>query len=357
MNDSNTPKLGVIEGFFGRSWSGQERTGYAQFLAQNNYQFYIYAPKSDSYLRKNWHNNWPAAEFATMQQVRATYREHGIQFGIGLSPFEIYRNPSRTQRALLHQKIRHLNELEPDILCLLFDDMRGDLPELAPIQCELVQQVAELSTAKQIIFCPTYYSFDPILEKVFGQRPPDYWSIIGEHLNPKIDIFWTGEQVCSSHHTPEHLQAVADLFQRKPFLWDNYPVNDGAVKSKHLHLRALHTDAHKLTHHLAGHAVNPMNQPWLSRIPLVSLGQAYRSNTPLPSLHSVCAQLCGVQLADYLVADIELLQDVGLAKLTSGQLDYLLPRYQPLAAQSAYAKEVCDWLLGEYAFDPACLTD
>ena len=46
--------------------------------------------------------------------------------------------------------------------------MRGDIPNLANLQIDYMHQVAELSTAKRIIFCPTYYSFDPVLEKVFG---------------------------------------------------------------------------------------------------------------------------------------------------------------------------------------------
>jgi hyaluronoglucosaminidase len=36
---------GVIEGFFGRPWTWQARADYATFLGQNDYQYYIYAPK------------------------------------------------------------------------------------------------------------------------------------------------------------------------------------------------------------------------------------------------------------------------------------------------------------------------
>ena len=39
--------LGVIEGFFGQSWSWLARNHYAQWLPAHGYGFYIYAPKAE----------------------------------------------------------------------------------------------------------------------------------------------------------------------------------------------------------------------------------------------------------------------------------------------------------------------
>jgi hyaluronoglucosaminidase len=352
------PPLGVIEGFFGRSWSWQERAEYAPFLAANGYQFYIYAPKNDHYLRRQWQQPWPAEEFQALQQLRTAYAQQGLDFGLGLSPFELYRQPDQAQRAALIARIAQINALHIDILCLLFDDMRGDLPGLAEIQAELVHLAAEYSNARRIIFCPTYYSYDPVLEKVFGTRPDHYWADLGARLDPTIDVFWTGEKVCSPGYAPTHLEEVAAMLRRKPFLWDNYPVNDGAIKAKHLHLRPYDTGHTQLGEYVAGHCVNPMNQPWLSRIPLNTLPRAYRDSpyTPDHVFVEACQQICATPLADYLIEDIELLQDAGLGAITEVQKHYLLERYQPLCAHPC-AVEICDWLQGAYAFDPACLTD
>ena len=86
--------LGIIEGFFGRSWSWQERKNYAKFLALNAFDFYIYAPKSDTHLRKQWQKNWDNPQREELQQLRASYRTENINFGVGLSPHEIYLNNS-----------------------------------------------------------------------------------------------------------------------------------------------------------------------------------------------------------------------------------------------------------------------
>lgn len=360
LSDKHIPALGLIEGFFGRSWSWQERSDYAAFLATAGYQFYIYAPKNDGYLRKHWQQDWPAAEFNALRRLREDYRAQGVRFGVGLSPYEIYCNPDRDQRATLTHKLTRINELEPDILCLLFDDMRGDLPGLAQIQCELVKQAAEITNAQRLIFCPTYYSFDPVLEKVFGQRPQNYWQNLGSGLDKSIDIFWTGPKVCSMEYPTTHLQEVSALLERKPFLWDNYPVNDGAVKSKLLHLRAFGESHGQLAPHIAGHAVNPMNQPWLSRIPLLSLPRAYRDRgtyNPQQAFEDACSRVCSPALAEALLTDVSLFQDTGLGQLDSYRQQQLQKRYQTWAHNQPCAQEVCDWLAGLYAFDPACLTE
>ena len=358
-NKNHTTPLGIIEGFFGRSWSWEDRKRYAQFLALNEYSFYIYAPKSDKNLRTNWQQDWPADVKKQLRDLRQTYRAANVQFGIGLSPHEIYLDNNNDQRELLNQRIKQINQLEPDILCILFDDMRGDIHGLAQIQIDIAHQAATISNAKKIIFCPTYYSFDPVLERVFGAMPENYWQTFAQQLDKSIDIFWTGEKVCSAHYSTEHLAQVSELIGRKPFLWDNYPVNDGAIKSNLLQLRAFDQSHSQLADKVAGHAINPMNQPWLSQIPLASLPLAYRERenySPVTAFTNICKNLCSDELATQLQRDIVQLQDIGLKKLTPQERHALQVTYQQFN-QSPYAQEIIAWLNDEYLFDPACLTE
>ncbi len=359
MQSTNSTPLGIIEGFFGRPWSWQARADYARFLAAEGYQFYVYAPKSDVCLRRSWAQDWSQSKWAELKALREVYRQYRVDFGIGLSPFEIYLEPGDQTRRKLRDKIAALNKLQPDILCLLFDDMRGDLPQLAHQQIELVKVAADTTNAKRIIFCPTYYSFDPILEQVFGSRPAGYWEQLGKELDSALDIFWTGPKVCSGSFPAAHLRHVTELLQRRPFLWDNYPVNDSARLSNHLHLRAFGEDRAQLNGLLAGHAANPMNQPYLSQIPLTTLSRAYRGGQgydPAQALIGACHQLCEPELARQLLKDLPLLQDIGLNGFTAEDQKDLQESYRPFINQSDCARELLDWLAGEYAFDPACLT-
>jgi hyaluronoglucosaminidase len=359
MNNNCATPCGIIEGFFGRSWDWDTRKKYAAFLAPNKYNFYIYAPKSDKHLRKLWQEDWPVDEKKALLELRQAYRTAGVQFGIGLSPHEIYLDAAHSRRAQLDQRIRQINQLEPDILCILFDDMRGDFPRLAQIQTDIAHQAAAISNAKKIIFCPTYYSFDPVLEKVFGTMPENYWQTFAQRLDKSIDIFWTGEKVCSPNYPDEHLMQITDLIGRKPFLWDNYPVNDGAVKSNLLQLRAFDKGHGLLANKVAGHAVNPMNQPWLSRIPLASLPLAYREKenySASAAFANICNDFCGEAMAKQLHHDIHQLQDRGLKSLDIAEREALRATYQHFH-DNPYAEEIVAWLNNEYQFDPACLTE
>lgn len=356
--NKTSPYLGLIEGFFGRSWSFAARYDYAEFLQNNGYHFYIYAPKNDPYLRKVWQEDWPPEIFAQFQNLVRHYQSLNLDFGLGLSPFEIYKNYDRSARQSLKTKITRLNQLGIDMLCLLFDDMRGDVPDLAQIQIQIIRDALHLTTAKKVIICPTYYSFDPVLEKVFSAMPKDYFQDLAEGLPLDVDIFWTGPKVCSQEYSASHLKEVTQLLGRKPFLWDNYPVNDGIKICKFLHLKAFENRPASLAELTAGHAANPMNQPWLSRIPLYSPPRSYAQGLrydPQETLQEALKKMCEKKLSRQILKDIDMLNTQGLDNIDPLKNNQLIQQYK--RTDSPYAKEIIAWLRGEYSFDSACLTD
>ncbi len=366
MNSSSTytspPYLGVIEGFFGRSWTYKERYDYAGFLKNSGYQFYIYAPKSDPYLRKSWQQNWPEDTANDLRSLIEHYHSQSLDFGFGLSPFEIYRNYDAKAQKTLEGKVVQLNSYNVDILCLLFDDMRGDVPDLAKTQIRITKDVLAKTTAKRIIMCPTYYSFDPVLEKVFGKMPNRYLEELGEGLPQEIGLFWTGPKVCSDKYPQDHLIKVQKLLKRKPFLWDNYPVNDGAKMCKHLHLNAFDNRSNNLEQLTSGHAVNPMNQPYLSRIPLQTLPMSYaqddnyQANTALKeSLEQNFGNSSDNVEALQIEKDIRSFQTKGLDQLKESEIEQFIEKYSHF--DSPFSAEIVAWLNNEYAFDTDCLTD
>jgi hypothetical protein len=355
----SVPFLGVIEGFFGRSWSWAERTALAPFLRTHGYSFYIYAPKDEPFLRKRWSEPCPEERLTALASLFSTLKSSGVQRGVGLSPYEAYRDYDSGARASLREKVTVLNALSLDILCVLFDDMRGDVPALAETQIRILGDIREVSTAPRIIFCPTYYSYDPIIERCFGPMPKDYLEDLGRGLDSSIDLFWTGEKVMSSAYPEPHLKEIAERMRRKPFLWDNYPVNDSKRASPFLFLKAFENRGPHLTALTSGHAANPMKQPWLSQIPLASLalnyGDSGRYDRDVATV--VCAkQVCGEEVGGLLAQDISLFHDVGLEALNDEQKRYLRARYEP-RNDDPFCREVVRWLDNGYEFDPACLTE
>lgn len=350
--------IGVIEGFFGKQWDWEVRCNYAQFLKNNSYDFYIYAPKADRHLRKDWRQDWSNAHWQELIQLGYIYHQAGLKWGIGFSPFEIYLNYDVQAIKDLEDKIRYLNHLRLDMLAVLFDDMRGDCREISKIQVDIVHRIAELSNAKTFIMCPTYYTYDPILDKLFGEKPDNYLQTLGKALDPVIDVFWTGPEVCSKSYPESHLKEVGELLGRQPFIWDNYPVNDGAKISQYLHLKAFENRPYQMSELVSGHAVNPMNQAHLSQIPLMTLTMSYQrqnSYSPSDAFLEAVERLCPAELAHALVEDVSLFQDYGLEQLPTNIRQYLTKKYE--AFDSPYAREVLQWLKGEYIFSPECLTD
>jgi hypothetical protein len=223
------------------------------------------------------------------------------------------------------------------------------VPQLAERQAAIVMQAAERGVASRLLCCPSYYSDDPVLDRAFGQRPERYLESLGRLLDPAIEIMWTGEEVCSREYSPGHLARVAEQIGRKPFLWDNYPVNDGPRMSQHLHLRAFTGRPAAIGEHLAGHAVNPASQPWLSLAPAVTLAMSYAQGDAYEygaAFDEAAADLYGPDLARRLRIDLLSFQDRGRDRIAPERRAELRKIYARFGHPAA--DEVVAWLEGLY---------
>lgn len=343
-----TVELGIIEGFYGKPWTWSEREETAVYLAPHGYQFYHYAPKADLYLRRRWQEPHPAEEAGGLTGLSRRCRSLGMRFGVGLSPYEIYLDFNENVRDALTRKLAFLDEIGIDDLAILFDDMRGDVATLAERQAEIAHWISERSSATRLLVCPSYYTDDPILDRIFGKRPENYLEDLGRLLDPAIEILWTGEEVCSREFSPGHLARVSAQLGRKPFIWDNYPVNDGPRMSQFLHLRGFTGRPAGMAAHIAAHGVNPASQPVLSRIPALTLVDSYRLGDGYEygrALENAAVAVLGAEFARLIVSDLLLLNDSGLDRL-GGAAEKLRARYA--AIDHPGAGEIVGWLDGAY---------
>lgn len=402
MEAENKFKTGLIEGFYGAPWSWVERNDMIDFLSGNGYSYYIYAPKADRKLREDWHLEWNSKEFEEVSAFREKCRDKGIEFGIGLSPFELYFNWNDEGKDLLRKKIADINKLEPEILWILFDDMQGDRDNMASIQVEITHFIKSLSCSKKVAMCPTYYSFDPVLKALFGYMPTNYLDDLGNQLDKDVDIIWSGPVVCSKEITADHLKEVSGILKRKPLLWDNYPVNDSPRLTPFLHLDGFKNRTREIKKICSGHTINPMVQPYLSQLPLATLSDFYLDDSydVSKSTEKHGKRLFGDDLWDVLKDDIDsfenrgvgsgkhpevldtwtdaiegakyfdLLNEVEKSKLiqdrkefnrvmanslTVNEIKGLIAKYEAFTCK--YSKEVIDWLKGKYSFDPEILNN
>ena len=346
----STPELGVIEGFFGRPYSWDERTDMVRALGPAGYGFYLYAPKADGHLRRRWREPYPDAELEALAGFAAICRQAGVRFGVGLSPYELFVDFDAPSKADLAAKLAQLDALGLDDLGIFFDDMKGDLPALAATQVEIVHWIAGRTRADRLIVCPSYYTDDPVLDRVFGQRPANYLEDLGAGLDPAIQLMWTGEEVCARQFSPGHLARVAEQMRRKPFLWDNYPVNDGPRMSRHLHLRAFTGRPAAIAGEIAAHAINTASQAVLSRIPALTLAESYAAGEAYEyaaAFRRAAAEVLGPDLAEAVERNLLSLEDAGLDGLSDERKAALRARFAAFGHPAA--AEIVDWLDGAFA--------
>lgn len=350
---ATVPLRGIIEGFYGTPWPMSARLSYASWLSQLGLNCYLYAPKADPFLRRAWHDHWPPAQWRDLRRLAAEYRAAGVAFGVGLSPFSLYADYSPTQRRRLRDKIERLNTLEAPLLAILFDDMPGEQVDLAARQADIVADCLEWTCAGRLLVCPTFYSADPVLERVFGARPLDYWAELGAALPGEVDVFWTGDRVCAETLRGSEVTEINARLQRPVTLWDNYPVNDGAARSRHLYLAPPpDRDAAGLVEATRGHLCNGMNQPWLSLPAIAGLAALY---DPTLDASAWLSTTLGAATSARLQEDAALFCAQTREELLASRGSALLHDYAGLDTPAA--REVVAWLRGDYVFDPACLTD
>jgi hyaluronoglucosaminidase len=343
------PRLGLIEGYYGRPWSWAERTETMTFLADHGYRFFLYAPKADPFLRRRWRETHPPDQGEALARFARRCEHLGVAFGVGLSPFEIYRAFDVEAKAALADKLAWLDSIGVRRLAILFDDMRGDIAGLAHKQADILHWVGQRARADRVIVCPTYYSDDPALDLYFGDRPANYLGDFGAALDPAIDIFWTGPEVCSREISPGHLDRVAGQLGRAPLLWDNYPVNDGPRMSPFLHLRGFTGRPAAIAGRIAGHAVNPGLQPVLSRIPALTLWECYEKGEGYDygaALIRAARAVLGSDLAADVVRRVSVIQDTGREGLGEAGRARLRARFA--ASDHPGAREIVAWLDGAW---------
>jgi len=350
--------LGLIEGFYGRRWTADDRLETIRKIAELGYRYFVYAPKGDACLRRSWADTWSASETAQIKKMSIELERASMTWGAGLSPLGLLGEFRGSKRQQFRDKIRYLDDFGAGLLVLLFDDMQREFTDMAERQAEIVHEALAASNARHLLVCPSYYSTDPVLETVFGAMPEGYIETFGALLPEQAGVFWTGSKVCSSDYDPQELHEISARFGRPLALWDNYPVNDGARMSRFMHIGPFTGRPASLRDQLCAHFVNPMNQCRASDIPLATLAAIYRDGDrydPDSAWSEAAKRYLGREGAAWLAEVRPLLQSVGLDGLDAEQTRRL--RDGAHRFNSAIAREILDWLDGGYAFDPACLTD
>ncbi|MGO0060183.1 protein O-GlcNAcase [Brevibacillus fluminis] len=267
---------GVIEGFYGKPWTHEERVDMLAFLGRHRFNAYFYAPKDDLYLREDWQKPHTEASLAKISALIAHARQAGLAFYYCLSPGLSMQYASEAHFDKLLGKYHQLFSIGVRRFALLFDDIPAGLMHAedkrvfrslaeahAAVTNRLQTELASWSEENQLIVCPTLYH---------GTGDEPYVRELGQLVPTQIPLFWTGRFVCSPMLTEADARHFAESTGHLPFYWDNYPVNDLAMAHE-LHIGPIRHRDPGLHRYAAGYMANAMEYAEASKIALATIGE------------------------------------------------------------------------------------
>ena len=267
---------GIVEGFYGRPWTWTERSDLIGESAKWGYNLYIYAPKADPLHRNRWREAYPADFKHEFKSLVELGKEVDLDVSMAISPGLSLVYSSDQDFETLKSKYLLFSQMGVRTISLFLDDIPENLvheadrvkfKSLAHAQAAFSNRLFEALNEKiedmRFIVCPTIYH---------GKKTTNYHETLGDLLNDKIKIMWTGPAVCSKEISAGDAEKIARAYKRPPLYWDNYPVND-SVMVPELHLGAYTGRDPELAKLSEGIVINPMNQAYASMIELGIIGQ------------------------------------------------------------------------------------
>ncbi|XP_011309622.1 protein O-GlcNAcase isoform X2 [Fopius arisanus] len=222
---------GVVEGFYGRPWTTEQRKDLFQKMKKWGMDSYLYAPKDDYKHRAYWRDLYTVEEAEHLTGLITAARESGITFYYALSPGLDITYSSAKEVTALKRKLEQVSQFGCVAFALLFDDIE---PEMSEADKEVFQSFAhaQVSVTNDIfhhlgqpkfLLCPTQYCATRAMPNV---STSEYLNTLGSKLAQEIDIMWTGPKVISRLLTVESVEEITEVLRRPPVIWDNLHAND-----------------------------------------------------------------------------------------------------------------------------------
>lgn len=225
INDyPDLPYRGVVEGFYGAPWSHEVRLSLIDLYGKFKMNYYLYGPKDDQYHSSpNWRLPYPEKEAQNIRELVEASNRNRVDFVWAIHPGKDIKWNEEDYNNLVN-KFNMMYDLGVRSFAVFFDDIEGEgtNPEkqtalLNRLNTDFVKVKGDVAP---LIVCPTDYS------KLWANPTPQgSLAIYGRTLDPSINVFWTGDVVCSDL-TKETMDWINSRIQRPALYWWNFPVTD-----------------------------------------------------------------------------------------------------------------------------------
>ena len=345
-------RRGIVEGFFGPLWSMAHRRRLFAFGSARGMNTYLYAPKDDPFHRKLWRLPYPTSQWRELLGLIRAAQNSRIDFVYGFHPGEGLSFGDDRSVAVLLRKALRFYEAGVRSFAVLFDDIPSRLSDardrrafknsLARAEGSWLAKIIAMQPAGwrdvEWWICPSYYSEDKLLERVFGRFEDDFLETLAEYLPVEVACFWTGPRVVPKKITAAHIRRIARRIKHPLLLWDNYPVNDLSM-AEELHIGPLQGRDSGLQEIVYGYLNNPLLQEELSLLPLATCfdyAAAPRSYTSERSWTRAVKEQFGAEALPHWRAILAFAESRRTAKALSRASRLSRPKRVRLAAALAY---------------------
>ena len=211
---------GVVEGYYGRPWGTEGRLELMDFMGKYKLNTFVYGPKDDPYHHVLWRDPYPEKEAEDFRKLLAAANKNKINFYWAIHLGGGFRKGGEEEREdfkFLLAKLEQMYNLGVRSFGVFFDDFgEADVEFHVKIANFMAKYLHAKKLDTALLVCPNVY---------WGCGETDYVKAMGEKLDKKAMIIWTGRCVCSDILAADTAK-VSESYRRAPFVWWNWPVND-----------------------------------------------------------------------------------------------------------------------------------
>ncbi len=252
---------GLVEAFYGKPWSMEQRIHAIGVMAEHRMNTYIYGPKDDPYHRDYWRKSYDDQGISTLKSMFELCTKNHMTLYYMLAPGLDIKYHDKTEIDVITDKLMQVYRLGVRRFGLLFDDIPEKFiypqdaemfDSLAAAHVSIVNGVYEklmsIDNSIQLITCPTQY---------FGEPNDPYITEFGKGVPNDCLVYFTGEKICSAKITSQQAQSFIENTDHMPLYWDNYPVNDMEMVNE-FHISPIINRDADLWKYSEGITLNPM---------------------------------------------------------------------------------------------------
>ena len=192
---------------------------------------YFYAPKEDTYHRKNWREpyNYEWKENFNLFCETAQSKKIDILFGVSPGIDFSFKNLDKTKKdndfKILLEKCLVALKLGAQSIVLQFDDIPDNFSDKntniseGEAHARLANKLSDNLKCKFYVV-PRIYSDELII------KPENYLLDFGLNINKSIKVFYCGKNVVEKKINQNSLKTVTKFLKNEIIIWDNFYAND-----------------------------------------------------------------------------------------------------------------------------------